>query len=302
MIAAWFAILFTGRYPRGIFDYLVGVGRWHNRVVGYAEHPRHRRVPALQAEPVIGGRRPAHGRASSSCAESDRSVASSCGRRRAGRRAAGRSAEKPAGTEAAGWPVEFQRTLNGTHRSTRGRLARRPAALHDPGGNRGLGHHRASGARRGRRTGGRRARRAAPRPQQALDHAVRDQPARAGPSRGCGARAAAGAPSRRRARGCRGTSGRRSAARRARRRGGPPRRPRGRARAAGRRCRAARRASRRSAARACPAGKASETAMRSGRRRGRRERAVGDHVAASARCRRPSGSARRSRSSGCSSV
>ena len=36
VIAAWFAILFTGRYPRGIFDYLVGVGRWHNRVIGYA--------------------------------------------------------------------------------------------------------------------------------------------------------------------------------------------------------------------------------------------------------------------------
>jgi hypothetical protein len=36
VIAAWFAILFTGRYPRGLFDYLVGVGRWTNRVVGYA--------------------------------------------------------------------------------------------------------------------------------------------------------------------------------------------------------------------------------------------------------------------------
>ncbi len=36
VIAAWFAILFTGRYPRGIFDYLVGVGRWHNRVLSYA--------------------------------------------------------------------------------------------------------------------------------------------------------------------------------------------------------------------------------------------------------------------------
>jgi hypothetical protein len=34
-IAAWFAILFTGRYPRGIFDYIEGVIRWHNRVVGY---------------------------------------------------------------------------------------------------------------------------------------------------------------------------------------------------------------------------------------------------------------------------
>jgi Domain of unknown function (DUF4389) len=35
-IVAWFAILFTGRYPRGIFDYIEGVIRWHNRVVGYA--------------------------------------------------------------------------------------------------------------------------------------------------------------------------------------------------------------------------------------------------------------------------
>jgi len=36
VIAAWFAILFTGRYPRGLFDYVVGVGRWHNRVIAYA--------------------------------------------------------------------------------------------------------------------------------------------------------------------------------------------------------------------------------------------------------------------------
>ncbi|MBN9622526.1 MAG: DUF4389 domain-containing protein [Actinobacteria bacterium] len=35
-IVAWFAILFTGRYPRGIFDYVEGVIRWHNRVVAYA--------------------------------------------------------------------------------------------------------------------------------------------------------------------------------------------------------------------------------------------------------------------------
>lgn len=35
-IAAWFAVVFTGRYPRGIFDFQVGVGRWCNRVWGYA--------------------------------------------------------------------------------------------------------------------------------------------------------------------------------------------------------------------------------------------------------------------------
>ncbi len=34
MIGAWFAILFTGRYPRGIFHYVEGVIRWYNRVAG----------------------------------------------------------------------------------------------------------------------------------------------------------------------------------------------------------------------------------------------------------------------------
>jgi hypothetical protein len=36
VIIAWFAILFTGQYPRGLFDFVVGVGRWWLRVDAYA--------------------------------------------------------------------------------------------------------------------------------------------------------------------------------------------------------------------------------------------------------------------------
>jgi hypothetical protein len=36
VIVAWFAILITGTYPRGLFDFVVGVFRWGNRVNGYA--------------------------------------------------------------------------------------------------------------------------------------------------------------------------------------------------------------------------------------------------------------------------
>jgi uncharacterized protein DUF4389 len=36
VVIAWFAILFTGRYPKVLFEFVVGVGRWALRVQAYA--------------------------------------------------------------------------------------------------------------------------------------------------------------------------------------------------------------------------------------------------------------------------
>ena len=36
VIVAWFAIVFTGRYPENLFRFVVGVIRWSNRVTAYA--------------------------------------------------------------------------------------------------------------------------------------------------------------------------------------------------------------------------------------------------------------------------
>jgi hypothetical protein len=51
VIIAWFAILFTGRYPRGLFNYVVGVERWGTRVAGYAFLLITDRYPAFSTEP-----------------------------------------------------------------------------------------------------------------------------------------------------------------------------------------------------------------------------------------------------------
>ncbi len=49
VIVVWFAILFTGRYPRGMSGFVEGVIRWNNRVNAYAFTLVTDRVPAVPA-------------------------------------------------------------------------------------------------------------------------------------------------------------------------------------------------------------------------------------------------------------
>jgi hypothetical protein len=51
VIVAWFAILFTTRYPRSLFDFVVGVGRWYLRVVAYAFLLTTDRYPPFRLSP-----------------------------------------------------------------------------------------------------------------------------------------------------------------------------------------------------------------------------------------------------------
>jgi Domain of unknown function (DUF4389) len=51
VVIAWFAILFTGRYPRSLFDFVVGVERWGLRVVAYSLLLTTDRYPPFSLQP-----------------------------------------------------------------------------------------------------------------------------------------------------------------------------------------------------------------------------------------------------------
>ena len=50
-LIAWFAILFTGRYPRGLFEFTVGTLRWTTRVSAYAILLTTDRYPPFSLKP-----------------------------------------------------------------------------------------------------------------------------------------------------------------------------------------------------------------------------------------------------------
>jgi hypothetical protein len=50
-IAAWLVILFTGRYPRALFDFIEGVLRWNNRVIAYMALLSTDRYPPFSLRP-----------------------------------------------------------------------------------------------------------------------------------------------------------------------------------------------------------------------------------------------------------
>ena len=51
-VIAWFGILFTGNYPRGLFQFVVGIQRWYWRTAGYLMSFNDRFPPyALSARP-----------------------------------------------------------------------------------------------------------------------------------------------------------------------------------------------------------------------------------------------------------